>query len=1391
MGPSAAAALPLGSMAPSQTTRPAGRTNKRFPAISMLWSTDMNRLPWTLFSLLLAALVSLPSARADDDSFEPIFDGKTLENWDGNPKFWSVEDGAITGITTADNPTPGNTFIVWRGGEPGDFELKLEYKIVGGNSGIQYRSFEVPNEKWVVGGYQADFEAGETYSGINYGERFRGILAGRGQKTEVTRTDGGQVKVNVLETFADSGELQKKIKKEDWNSYHIIAKGFEFTHKINDTTMSICIDRDEKERREKGIIALQLHAGPPMHVQFRNIRIKKLDTKEGDEPKQGAREKKKVIFLAGGPSHGFGAHDHLSGCSLLAKQLERDMGYETVVHYKDWPQDLSAYEGADCVVMYSDGGGGHPVNRMLGVMDQVAKRGTGIVCIHYAVEVPKGESGEKFLDWIGGYFETNWSVNPHWVANFETLPEHPITRGVSPFKVDDEWYYHMRFRPKMEGVVPILTSMPPKETLNRGDGSHSGNPEVRKAVLERKEPQHVAWAAERENNGRGFGFTGGHNHWNWGDPNFRRIVLNAIVWSSHGEVPTGGVGSKPVTFEDLLENHDEDKPANLNADQIINRFNLKTSGGKPSDNGNKSGASGRRGSVKPVASTKLITPGTRGVAEEIEADIKGAKQLYLVVTDGGDGFSCDWANWAEPRLVGPSGEKKLTDLKWKSAQAGYGSVELNKNCTGKEMKINGMAVDYGIGTHATSLIVYDLPEGYETFKARGGLDDGGTTQGCGSTVQFLVYTQNPGPIVASVAGSGDVSREAEHAVDGLDVAEGLEATLFASEPDISNITSIDIDHRGRVWACEVKNYRKWAGSRPEGDRILVLEDTNGDGTSDKTTVFYQGRDIDSAHGVCVLGNRVLVSANDKVLVFFDDNGDLKADRKEVMFSGISGTQHDHGIHAVQFGPDGKLYFNFGNSGGQLKDKDGKPIVDLAGNEINSSRKPYQEGMVFRCDLDGSNVETLGWNFRNNWEVTVDSFGTMWQSDNDDDGNRGVRINYVMDFGNYGYKDELTGAGWTQQRTNWEKEIPERHWHLNDPGVVPTLLITGAGSPTGIIVYEGTLLPEIFHNQMIHCDAGPNVCRAYPVEKDGAGYKAEMVNILHGARDNWFRPSDVCVAPDGSLFVADWYDPGVGGHNQQEVDKGRIFRVAPPGSNYVVPKYDFSTVEGAIQAMKSPNLATRYMAFTALVDADREKVESLRSEFEKSKENPRLQARLVGVAVAWLAKRGENDKIANLLGTIAHDDNPDLRVWSIRLARQHIDDVVSFVRPLAADKAPEVRREVAIALRHSKDEDAAQIWAELAAQHDGKDRWYLEALGIGADKSWDRYLAAYLKKVGDKWNTPAGRDIVWRSRAKQTPELLAAILKDPAIKEDEQPRYFRAFDFLSGPEKEKALESLLE
>ena len=621
-----------------------------------------------------------------------------------------------------------------------------------------------------------------------------------------------------------------------------------------------------------------------------------------------------------------------------------------------------------------------------------------------------------------------------------------------------------------------------------------------------------------------------------------------------------------------------------------------------------------------------------------------------------------------------------------------------------------------------------------------------------------------------------------NAVANLDIYPGLQATLFASEPTLTNPTNIDIDVRGRVWVCDVMNYRGHNGSRPAGDRILILEDTKGTGTMDRTKVFYQGRDIDSAMGICVLGNKVIVSSSPNVLVFTFDGND-RILKKEALFTKTGRSQHDHTAHAFVFGPDGKLYWNFGNEGHSVHDKSGKPVTDLAGNVVVDNGRPYYDGMVFRCDLDGSNFEVLGHNFRNNYEVAVDSFGTLWQSDNDDDGNRGTRINYVMEFGNYGYRDEMTGAGWNTPRTNLETDIPLRHWHQNDPGVMPNLLQTGAGSPAGICVYEGTLLPDVFHNQVIHCDPGPSVVRAYPVQKSGAGYTAKIVNILDGNRkNNWFRPVDPRVAPDGSLFISDWYDPGVGGHAQGDVNRGRIFRVAPPGVRYVTPKFDFTTAAGAALALKNPSSAVRYLAWTALHQMGKEAEPELLKLWQA--DNARYRARALWL-LGNIPSRGQH-----YVDLAIKDGNPDIRIVGIRLARELKLDLTAVVQQLVHDKAPEVRRDCAIALRHSLAHEAAALWAKLAAQHDGKDRWYLEALGIGADRQWDRYLFAWLIKVGLRaTTTAAGRDVIWRSRGEQTPEFLGLIVEDPARTAAELPRYFRVFDFQKGPAKDAVLTRL--
>jgi putative membrane-bound dehydrogenase-like protein len=808
--------------------------------------------------------------------------------------------------------------------------------------------------------------------------------------------------------------------------------------------------------------------------------------------------------------------------------------------------------------------------------------------------------------------------------------------------------------------------------------------------------------------------------------------------------------------------------------------------------------------TRAVATTKLV----HDEPVAVRAELQGAKELYLVATDGGDGIQADWANWIEPVLIKADGSKvKLTDLKPKETKLGWGELGVNLTADGKEqMRMKGQPVAFGFGAHAPSMLAFDLPEGVVAFESRAGIDDSGLKQGTGGTAVFQVYTQRPPGTALAVGEVKNVSKgygtaAAVENMKTFTAAEGLAASLVAAEPTIQNPTNIDVDHRGRLWAVEAVNYRttmqKWGIIRPEGDRVVILEDKDGDGLADTEKTFYQNKDLTAPLGILVLpqakGTQVIVSAAPNVWLLTDTDGDDKADKVDKLFTVGGNWDHDHQVHAFVFGPDGKFYFNFGNEGRDLKWPDGTIVKDLAGNDVTDKGKPYRQGLVFRCDIvDGkaANVETLGHNFRNNYEVAVDSFGTMWQSDNDDDGNQAVRINYVMDYGNYGFTDELTGAGWQTKRTNMEVGKPLQHWHLNDPGVVPNLLQTGSGSPTGILVNEGTLLGKTFQNELIHCDAGPRKVRAYPVKIDGAGYSATMVDILT-SKDEWYRPSDVAIAPDGSLIVSDWYDPGVGGHNmgdhEKEKIRGRIYRVAPPAAKASVPPVSVATPAEAVAALKSPNQATQYIAWQRLHAFGAEAESELLKLWKD--ENPRLRSRALFL-LAQIKGRENQHLTAGLT-----DADPQIRTATVRLIRaltktRGLDSSVlesnqALVAKLVKDPSAQVRREIALSLHGAK--EIAPMWAALAQQHDGKDRWYLEALGIGAAGQEEACFSAWLAAVGDQWNTPAGRDIIWRLRSSASAAYLAKILTDKATTPADQPRYLRAFDFLpANPEKNKVL-----
>ena len=274
------------------------------------------------------------------------------------------------------------------------------------------------------------------------------------------------------------------------------------------------------------------------------------------------KQSKKILLISGRKSHGYGSHEFTAGNLLMAKLLQsRFKGLTTKVFQKGaWPEP-GDFVGVDSVVLFCNGGGGHLVNKRLDEFDKLMKQGVGAAFLHYGVETVPGRPSEKFIEWIGGHFQRFWSVNPHWVAEFKILPKHAITRGVKPFQANDEWYFHMRFRPKMAGVTPILSAVPPASTMKRKDGPHSGNPDVRKAV-KNKIPQHVAWAFDRADGGRGFGFTGLHRHWNFKDDDFRKLVLNAIAWTAKIDIPEDGIATKTPTEAELEANQDYPKRVN-------------------------------------------------------------------------------------------------------------------------------------------------------------------------------------------------------------------------------------------------------------------------------------------------------------------------------------------------------------------------------------------------------------------------------------------------------------------------------------------------------------------------------------------------------------------------------------------------------------------------------------------------------------------------------------------------------------------------------------------------------------------------------------------------------------------------------------------------------------
>jgi type 1 glutamine amidotransferase len=253
----------------------------------------------------------------------------------------------------------------------------------------------------------------------------------------------------------------------------------------------------------------------------------------------------KIVLVAGSKSHGPGDHEFFAGCAILMDMLKQTPGVFPVMARDGWPKNEAIFKGAKSVLFYMDGRGGHPVAKHFDVLQPLIDQGVGWVNLHYAVDYTP-QDGAKVINWMGGFYDAEISINPHWDADFAKLPDHPISRGVKPFKIRDEWYYNMRWLPDQSKVLPVLQAVPPDATRGTADAkSHPGRSEV------------TAWAYERANGGRAFGFTGGHTHRNWANDDFRRLVVNAILWTAKVEVPAEG--AKCVLAPDAIERNLDDK----------------------------------------------------------------------------------------------------------------------------------------------------------------------------------------------------------------------------------------------------------------------------------------------------------------------------------------------------------------------------------------------------------------------------------------------------------------------------------------------------------------------------------------------------------------------------------------------------------------------------------------------------------------------------------------------------------------------------------------------------------------------------------------------------------------------------------------------------------------
>ena len=556
-------------------------------------------------------------------------------------------------------------------------------------------------------------------------------------------------------------------------------------------------------------------------------------------------------------------------------------------------------------------------------------------------------------------------------------------------------------------------------------------------------------------------------------------------------------------------------------------------------------------------------------------------------------------------------------------------------------------------------------------------------------------------------------------------------------------------------------------------------------------------------GIAVFENKVVVSCAPNIIVYTDDNGDDKPDRKEILLTGFGGLDHDHSLHAVFGGPDGKWYFNTGNAGPHVvKDKSGWTLrsgsVYTGGTPYNQKNEPmvsddgkkWVGGLALRMNPDGTGLKVLGHNFRNSYEVFVDSHGDMWQNDNDDQVLT-CRMSWLMENGNAGFFS-TDGSRYWQADQRLGQDIFTAHWHQDDPGVMPAGYNTGAGSPTGVTRIEHDLLGKKYRGMVLSADAGRNVIFGFQPQQTASGLlPAGRINLITSLPDDnelyvwndsvnlvdkqrWFRPSDVATGTDGALYVADWYDPVVGGHQMKDsLGYGRIFRVSPADRKIVNPKIDLGSTAGQIEALKNPAINVRFTAAEKL----RAKGASVVKELSElvDDDNPFVAARALWILSA-AGKQGQE-----IVEAAMENSNSLLRATAFRALRQLTPADLSMIGKFLKDTSAFVRREFIVALQDTDNPQRKQNLMALALQYRSGDRWYLEALGTAMDKDaafWYDTLKATIGQSSPLQWTNEMKDFAWRLHPVAALKDLSVIARDSSTGGKERIRMMTAIAFIN-------------